>query len=260
MIIKVAAVQPDSRNTFENLIGRTKLLVNFALSKEADIVCLPEHWLPDLEHDMNEIIFELKKVLNNSESLVISGAGFTKDGQVLRVGAFVLDKQGILGVQYKTHLFGMEKEIAVPGNEYNLFEFKNVKFGVAICHDLVYPEVARTYALMGADILFVPSRIKRQGIAPWEIYTHARALENRLPLVVPNTFLGLDFPGKSSIIDLAVQDDIVYPRVVARAGNREDVIMAEIDVEKMKDFRLQRLKSRRPSTYSILSKDISQTL
>jgi predicted amidohydrolase len=41
--------------------------------------------------------------------------------------------------------------------EVELFESGNFKFGIGICYDIVFPEVARALVKKGARILFFPS-------------------------------------------------------------------------------------------------------
>ncbi|MEM3685022.1 MAG: carbon-nitrogen hydrolase family protein [Conexivisphaerales archaeon] len=253
MKIKVAAIQPNSTGSKEQVVDRAANLIFSALSKGVDIACLPEHWLPGQNADLREVIGRLKSAVKDLDGLVIAGADFVKYEDKTTIESIVIGGDGReLGVQEKVHLFGLEKSMAKPGNSYRIFQFKGVKFGIAICHDLVYPEVVRIFALQGAEILFVPSRIKREGLDPWELYAKARALENRLPMVLPNTLATPKFPGCSLIVDLFVQEDIVYPRVVAKANEEESTIIAEIDTELIREQREQRLKARRPSTYSLL--------
>ena len=71
-----------------------------------------------------------------------------------------------------------------------------------VCHDVVFPESARTLVLKGAELLLNPSLIPTQGIEPWRIYVMARALENRVPIIAPNPYLSTRVPGDSVIIGL----------------------------------------------------------
>ncbi|MFL6401799.1 MAG: nitrilase-related carbon-nitrogen hydrolase, partial [Nitrososphaeraceae archaeon] len=41
---------------------------------------------------------------------------------------------------------------------------QTIKFGVLICYDIVFSEVARSYVKKGAEVLFIPSKITNRGI------------------------------------------------------------------------------------------------
>ncbi|MBT8352278.1 MAG: hypothetical protein KJO26_13735, partial [Deltaproteobacteria bacterium] len=56
--------------------------------------------------------------------------------------------------------FNTEKEYFDPGDTpLNTIEIRGAKVGVMICFDWVFPEVARSLALQGADLLCHPSNL-----------------------------------------------------------------------------------------------------
>ena len=59
----------------------------------------------------------------------------------------------VVGVQRKLHLAGEERHYFVPGREIRIFDTDLGKLLLAICYDNYFPEVARTGALRGAEIL-----------------------------------------------------------------------------------------------------------
>ncbi len=70
--------------------------------------------------------------------------------------AFAATPDGVLEHK-KTHLFGFEKMIFSAGGSIDVFEFKDVKFGIAICYEVEFPEFVRALVLKGAEIIFCPS-------------------------------------------------------------------------------------------------------
>ena len=252
--LRVAALQPLSTGPRRAVERRVLSLVAEAAKGGAEIVCLPEHWLPGKRPDLGPSLPMLKQQAARSHVSVIAGADFVEAEGGLSVESVVIDRDGKeLGRQKKTHLFGKEKSVARAGDEYNIFETAGVKFGIAICHDLVYPEVARVFALRGAEILFAPAKILRTGIEPWHLYLKARALENRVPVVSPSVLAPPFFGGGSMIVGLQAKGTIVYPTVLARAGARQTILYANLDPDAMKKHREGRLRSRRPETYSALT-------
>lgn len=86
--------------------------------------------------------------------------------------ALVFDHTGtLLGVQFKTHLWGQEefswfrapsynmhKSASDPlQNPYRTFDINGFPVGIAICYDAEFPEVARCLALNGALLTVIPT-------------------------------------------------------------------------------------------------------
>lgn len=60
---------------------------------------------------------------------------------------------GIVGVQRKLHLAGEERHYFAPGREIGVFATALGVLAMPICYDNYFPEVARTAALRGAEIV-----------------------------------------------------------------------------------------------------------
>lgn len=74
--------------------------------------------------------------------------------------AAVIGAEGFIGSYRKTHLFSEEKRFFKPGDTgFRTFEAGRARIGVMICFDWLFPEAARTLALLGADILCHPSNL-----------------------------------------------------------------------------------------------------
>jgi len=236
------------------VIKKAVKLASRAAEAGAQVICLPEHWLPGPRPNLRDSLPSLREVAREYHVHVIPGADFLEESGAVTVTSVIIGPDGEeVGRQSKTHLFGREKEKASPGNSYTPLDCLGAKVGVAICHDLVYPEVARIFALKGVEVIFAPARIAKSGIEPWHLYLKARALENRIPVVSPNIVDPPRFSGGSWIVGLtASREGIVYPKVLASAGPSEKVLMVGLNLEAIRKYRLARLAARRPETYSEL--------
>jgi nitrilase len=112
--------------------------------------------------------------------------------------------------------------------------------GLSVCYDLRFPELFRRLVGEGAEVICVPSAFTfPTGAAHWEVLLRARAIENQVYVIAPNQVgcspSGVNDYGHSAIID-------PWGTVNARAGNRETVVLAEIDLEY-----LQRVRRELPS-------------
>ncbi|MCS7102596.1 MAG: acyltransferase, partial [Candidatus Korarchaeum sp.] len=86
------------------------------------------------------------------------------------------------GVYRKTHLFFEEKLLFDPGDTgFKVFELAGMRVGVMICFDWVFPESARTLALLGAQVIAHPSCL----VMPYAPRADpVRAFENRVFIVL----------------------------------------------------------------------------
>jgi predicted amidohydrolase len=86
--------------------------------------------------------------------------GFCERGAdgALHTSAAVVDRSGVLAVYRKTHLWDREKLLFEPGDELPpVLDTAHGRVGVLVCYDLEFPELPRSLALRGAEILLVPT-------------------------------------------------------------------------------------------------------
>lgn len=167
---------------------------------------------------------------------------------------FINNRGEILGRYRKVHPFDTEKQWCRPGCDYPIFETDFGKVGVMICWDTAFPEVARIYALKGADLLVVCTNWEKPYSDDWDLITKARAFENTLHLVGANRIgddKELGFFGHSKIIDPVGKEIQTLDEEV------EGVIYATLDLSMTRTKRVEyytMLKDRRPDTYDELVK------
>jgi predicted amidohydrolase len=104
-------------------------------------------------------------------------------GATLYNSAVLIGPAGrILGVHHKIHIPGEEKHYFYPGNTTDCFDTDFGRLGLVICYDFHFPELCRTLALKGAEILcavFAGDRKRSYSERRFEYLAGARALENR---------------------------------------------------------------------------------
>jgi predicted amidohydrolase len=257
MSVRVAAVQFGlGRHTYREAIESAIMHVKSAAEQGAKVVCFPEHWLLEYREHGHLAVEQLADAARDARICVVTGANYTPNAPPaspeLRVRSHVIDQDGKrIGQQDKVHLYQSEKRVATPGNEFNVFQSMIGRLGIMICYDGMFPEAARTLALKGADVIFVPSRIGIGALDPWILYLRTRAMENRIPIVAPNVFHPPRYVGGSVIVDLALHRDTkaVLPRIVASAGSGEKLAVADVDVKYARELRGQRFLDRHPTAY-----------
>lgn len=254
-IITAAAVQLKPIETSAvNTILRGVQLARKAAEKGADIICLPEHWLPEKTIPTPVTpLPQLQALAAEFGVSIVGGAFFERVKGVVRLSSPIIGKDGeLLGRQFKVHLFRSERKRAKAGSSYNIFQMGGYKIGVLVCYDVDFPEPSRIYALKGAELILCPSRIVKPGVTPWHEYVTVRCLENRIPIVAPNVYAPPWFTGHSMIISLREdpRTKISHPNVSTIERESEGIILQKIDLALHDRLRKERFADRRPETYS----------
>jgi predicted amidohydrolase len=148
----------------------------------------------------------------------------TRDGRRHNT-LMVFDPDGhVVGTQDKIHLWDKERQTLAPGTQPQAIPTPLANLGGLVCYDVEFPEVSRSLAIQGAEVLVVPSAFySRQS---WDIMTRARALENGVFLVASNQVGGqgqIPHNGQSRIVD-------PYGTVIAETrGSDNGIAIATLD-------------------------------
>ena len=159
----------------------------------------------------------------------------------------------------KIHLFDVavddgpvdvESARVTGGTERVIADVGGARLGMTICYDVRFPELYRSLALQGAEIFAIPSNFtERTGRDHWEVLLRARAIENGAWVIAPSQIGGP--PGQPAYGHSMVIDP--WGIVVAQAPDREAIVHAVIDIERVTAVRRQipALVNRRPEAYRL---------
>jgi 5-aminopentanamidase len=240
-----------------------------AAAAGAELLVLPECAIPGYMFDSLEEAMPFAEEIPGPSTETLSAAChrlgmhivcglIERDGDLLRNAAVLVGPDGLIGSYRKTHLpfLGVDRFVT-PGDELVVHDTPLGRIGVEICYDLRFPEVTRTLALRGADIVAHPTNFPMAAKVQTEVITRARAAENRVFLLTANR-VGKErwgeFCGWSQIVD-------PYGNRLAEAGEREEALLvAEIDLEQARDknyiipgeYELYLFGDRRPELYGLL--------
>ena len=189
-MLRIALVQIHLQNNKAKAVEHALKLLKKAGLSDSDIVCLPELWYTKIVTNFETEFDKIIDVAKEYNMVIIPGAFIERssnnNGKDLQISSPVIANDGMIaGRQLKIHPFGPQRKVVKAGTKVEIFESGNFKFGIGICYDIVFPEVARALVKKGADILFFPSKIRHEGIKPWHMYVQVRALENRIPMSCP---------------------------------------------------------------------------
>jgi len=183
---------------------------------------------------------------------------------VLYNSAVLIDDTGaVKGVYRKVHPFASEKEFFRAGCSFPVFDTSIGRLGIMICWDTAFPEVARSLALQGADLLIVATNWEKPYLTTvvtknqqdWDLITRARAFDNCMYLVSANR-IGFDeslgFFGRSNIIGPTGE------AIAELLSETEGIISAELDYSIPLLLRSEYytfFKDRRPDAFGELTKE-----
>ena len=250
----LAQLAPQARDVSANL-GRVQTVLESC--EGTDLLMFPELFLSgyeltdsravSIDLDGPEVGLLCEAARDNGTAIVVGAAERVADG--VANSALCISSGGELaGVYRKTHLFGAEAASYVAGDELVTVELEGRTVGVMICFDVEFPEVARTLALRGADLLISISANPDAFRRDHEVFVPARALENGVPHLYVNRVgrqEGISFGGSSMTID-------PEGTVLAEAGpTGEELLHADIGEAGRQDARTRYLELRRPSVYAL---------
>ncbi|QDT52717.1 (R)-stereoselective amidase [Caulifigura coniformis] len=171
--------------------------------------------------------------------------------------AVLVGPQGLIATYRKVHLpwLGIDKFTTYGDRAFDLHEVDGVRLGMNICYDSGFPESSRCLALLGADLVVLPTNWPPGAECLAEHAIRTRAMENGIYYLAVNRVgeeRGTTFIGRSSIC--APNGDVM---AMASAGH-EEILIAEIDPERARRKRIvrspgkhviDRVADRRPDMY-----------
>jgi predicted amidohydrolase len=177
-------------------------------------------------------------------AVVVGFAERVSRGRVADSAALCTAAGTLAGVYRKTHLFGAERAVFVPGDALMLVDLDGPRVAPLICFDMEFPEPARRLARAGADVLVTVAANMEPFYEDHFVLGRARAVENRLPHLYVNrggTERDVRFVGGSRSIAAS-------GRVVSEsAHDQEEISIVPVGSAEATDDRLDYLNLMRPS-------------
>lgn len=276
--IKVALVQlsDSSPDKMANL-QRAATFIERAMKEQPDtkLVVLPECFNSPYSTDQfrkySEVINPkepstsvqfLSNLANKFKIILVGGTIPELDPKTDKIynTSIIFNEDGkLIDKHRKVHLFNVdipngisfhESETLSAGEKSTTIDTKYGKFGVGICYDMRFPELAMLSARKGAFAMIYPSAFNTvTGPLHWHLLARSRAVDNQVYVMLCSPARNLQSSyhayGHSIVVD---------PRgkIVAEAGEGEEIIYAELDPEVIESFRqaVPLTKQRRFDVYS----------
>lgn len=194
---------------------------------DAEAIALP------VENGTHAALETLRRACDDLDILAVVGYAEARDGAIFNAAALFEPGREIRAYR-KVHLpdLGLDKFVQA-GAELEPFETRLGRIGVLICYDLRPPEAARVLALKGAELIVLPTNWPQGAETSADHIAIARAAENRVFVATCDRVgeeHGFRFIGRSKIVH-------VSGRVLAAAGDAEEVLIADLDLAEARQKR-----------------------
>ena len=271
--MRTAVIQVNSRDNPAENMANVERCLDRAAQMGAQFVGLPELWtylgpysgFDEAAQTIPGPAIERLQEKARKHKMIVHGGSIVERAPhtpgKFHNTSVLINRDGEIVAQYrKIHLFDVdlangekhyESERIVAGDQVVTAEIDGITFGLTVCYDLRFPELYRSLALRGAQVLLVPAGFTlHTGRDHWEVLLRARAIENLCYVVAPAQ-VGQYPPnrqcfGRSMIVD-------PWGLVLAQAQDLPTVVMAEIDLTQIERARAQIpcLEHRRPQVYEV---------
>lgn len=252
---------------FGNKVANLEKVQDSLSCVKADLIVLPElaftgyyfedrNELNGLAEDASDSVTvnALSKLCKSNNFYIVTGFA-EREGDRLYNSALLIGPSGIVSTYRKIHLFNTEKEYFDPGNiPLKPVSISGVSVGLMICYDWVFPEVSRSLALQGVEIICHPSNLVLSYCQKTMI---SRCIENGVYAITANRTGTevrprgeLTFTGQSQIVN--TKGEVL----VCSKENNDELVIQEIDPSAAKQKMLTEnnhlLNDRRPECYGVL--------
>lgn len=238
MLVTVALAQMDIQFGLPSAnLARVRQVATTAVGQGATLLVLPELWATgyDLQHahtlaDLPGTgIFADLATLAREQQIAIAGSTLARRTDRPTNTATVYSADGHLLATYdKLHLFGLmhEDNYLAAGTALSVFDAPWGRSALAICYDLRFPELFRTYALRGAQLIIIPAEWPLPRLEHWRTLLRARAIENQCFVIGVNR-VGTDpqntFAGHSLVVD-------PWGEILVEGGTEPELLYATLDL------------------------------
>jgi len=181
-------------------------------------------------------------------------------GEKIFNAAVLVGPTGVIGSYRKVHLpyLGIDMFTSHGDRQFAVHNAGELKVGMTICYDASFPESARALAILGADLIVLPTNWPPGSECTAAYVINTRALENAVYFIAVNRVgseRSFDFIGRSRIVDPS------GTTLAESRGTGEEILYAEVDPAMARrkhiirvpgKHEIDRLADRRPEMYRVL--------
>ncbi len=191
----------------------------------------PNTWQRNAQSIPGPLTDELCRVAKRTRKWLVPGSMYELDGEMLYNTAIVISPKGEIVAKYRKMFPWLPFEAGTtPGNEFCVFDIPDVgRFGLCICYDTWFPEVVRSLAWLGAEVIIHPTMAPTSDRELELVLNQSNAIFNQCYFVDVNG-VGPWGGGRSMIVD-------PDGRIVQKVGERETIMTEILDLDKVTQAR-----------------------
>ncbi|QDZ21091.1 omega-amidase [Chloropicon primus] len=271
---KLALCQLKVTEDKEGNIANAVEAVKEAASNGAAVVVLPEMWNCPYSNDSFP---KYAEVLDSGDSPSTKAlAELAKDLSIYIIGGSIPERlkdrlyntccvfspEGEVVAKYrKCHLFDIdipgkitfkESDTLTGGDALTVVDTRYGKFGIGICYDMRFPEMAMIYANRGVQMIVYPGAFNMvTGPVHWQLLQQARAVDNQL-------YVASCSPARDETASYTAwgHSQVIGPfaEVVASTEEKPGIVYADIDLKEVQERRqnMPLSKQRRADLYDLM--------
>jgi predicted amidohydrolase len=261
--VVVVQMQPRLYEVGDNLIRMTDFVEKICLQQPVDLIVFPE--LITTGYECGVRFTDLaEKIPGHSANLMAQQAAAfgthivfgmalkEKVESIIYNAAILVGPDGeFVGDYRKVHPRGEERLAFRAGFRYPVLETSFGKVGLMLGWDLAFPEVARSLALDGAELICLCASWERPHAEEWHAFSLARAFENSIFVAAANRI------GEEPSYTFFGQSMIVGPRGEIFSSMDDEIegyALTRVDLDEVRRLReeYQLFQLRQPATYRTL--------
>ena len=259
--LRIALWQCEPDGDVANNLNRLRAVAEHAAGNAAHLLITPEMAISGYNiaapaarerSDVPDgpIARDVAEIARSSGIAILYGLPELGPDDLVRNTIRLVDASGsVVATHHKTHLFGSVDAAAVVAGDAPppVVDLHGWKLGLAICYEVEFPELTRSLALRGADVVCVPTANMPEYDAVQTILLPARALENQVYVAYAN------FCGAEGDLHYGGLSEVLAPsgEILARADRTPTLIYADLDRDTLTRSRsvFTYLGDRNPGVY-----------
>lgn len=185
----------------------------------------PDTWHKNAQRVPGPLTDQLCEIARRTKKWLVPGSMYESDETNLYNTGLAISPDGQIVAKYRKMFPWMPFELGTTaGNEFCVFDVPDVgRFGLCICYDQWFPEVARSLMWLGAEVILQPTMTPTSDRTLEVVISQANAIFNQCYFVGVNG-IGPYGGGKSIIVD-------PDGRVLQQAGDHETILTEILDLD-----------------------------
>lgn len=242
---KLAVVQDDFNGGSNLQLMESHIIDCMQISPDTKLILFPEAaatgYIISEEHVRNKAepadgptFSNLSGLAKKYELYISYGFIQEKDNRIYNSINMISPEGELLATYQKMHLTPLEKHLFSAGDRLITVKTELGTFGLMICWDMAFPELARLLEKQGADVILASSAWEKPYEDAYSRMGAARAMDNTVYLATCNYTGGnggLQFFGRSAIYG---PDGAV---ISGKLSEESSIVTAEVDIKKRQEFR-----------------------